>query len=422
VLLTTRLFLYWRYKSFPPYEGMDLPSVQQLNSFWNFGIIILTGIILAIIFGFRFLKYLYKTARKAVASLFNRSYYPPLNDEDLVKEEKITGAINKLSVIRKRGTRAVFFTSWTFVLIAGGALAAFTHFDPAICRHLAIGLVLIYFIFIYISYRFSPLVAAAEKKWWNISTGRSLDIIINNPVKILLSVSLLALFAFVDIGFAIVFLNFLLFNEAFLCINYAIAGLSAGSKRNASLFGLFGFIYISLFIINLIYGPYIFRYLLELPKMLYITGYLLFAIAIAYVIIRLLYYQPLKRRILTGIASACFLFTVAFLFFPKDRILDKAAMTKYRIDVMTMPVDKAIEEAYADGKTYEPVIRAAQNQWFINAFIYEKNNPAVNKTGFNLLPHAPQNKGARYNAQATDLVASRFLIAEHGKWSVLLYV
>jgi len=39
-----------------------------------------------------------------------------------------------------------------------------------------------------------------------------------------------------------------------------------------------------------------------------------------------------------------------------------------------------------------------------------------------LLPHAPQNKGARYNAQATDLVASRFFIAEHGRWSVLLYV
>jgi len=39
-----------------------------------------------------------------------------------------------------------------------------------------------------------------------------------------------------------------------------------------------------------------------------------------------------------------------------------------------------------------------------------------------LLPHAPQNKGAKYNAQATDLVASRFFLAEHGKWSVLLYV
>ncbi|MEI9910876.1 MAG: hypothetical protein WDO71_15115 [Bacteroidota bacterium] len=64
-------------------------------------------------------------------------------------------------------------------------------------------------------------------------------------MKVLLSISLLAIFVFIDIGFAIVFLNFLLFNEAFLCINYAIAGLSAGSRRNATLFGVAGFIYLS---------------------------------------------------------------------------------------------------------------------------------------------------------------------------------
>ncbi len=183
-----------------------------------------------------------------------------------------------------------------------------------------------------------------------------------------------------------------------------------------------GFIYLVLFAGNLVFGPYIFKYLLELPQLLYIAGYILFAIIISYTVVRLLYRLPARKKILTGFATAISLFIVAFLFFPKERILDKAAMTKYRIDVMTMPMDKAIEVAYQDGKTYEPVIRAAQNQWFINTFIYEKNNPAVNAAGFNLLPHAPQNKGAKYNAQATDLVASRFFIAEHGKWSVLLYV
>ena len=140
------------------------------------------------------------------------------------------------------------------------------------------------------------------------------------------------------------------------------------------------------------------------------------------IIVRLFYRLPARKRFLIGAASAGLIFMVAFLFFPKERILEKAGITKYRIDVMAMPVDKAIEEAYVDGKTYEPVIRAAQNQWFINTFIYEKNNPSVNSAGFHLLPHAPQNKGARYNAQATDLVASRFFIAEHGRWSVLLYV
>lgn len=422
VLLTTRFFLYWRYKSFPPYEGLDLPSQQQLNSFWNFGIILFAGIVLAIVFGFGFLRYLYAGIRKRSAFLLNRSYHSISHNKQLINEDKIAGTINKFPFVKRRGTLILFLVSWLLVLLAGGGWAAFNHFDPTTCRHLAIALILVYFIFIYISYKHSPLAASAEKSWWRISTARSVDLIINNPVKVLLSVSLLGLFAFVDMGFAIVFLNFLLFNEAFLCINYAIAGLSAGSKRNASLFGLLGFLYLLLFAVNLIYGPYIFRWLLELPKLLYAAGYISFAIIISMIIVRLLYRFPKGKKLLTGMACAGFLFAAAFLFFPKERILQKAGMTKYRIDVMAMPVDKAIETAYEDGKTYEPVIRAAQNQWFINTFIYEKNNPAVNSTGFHLLPHAPQNKGARYNAQATDLVASRFFIAEHGRWSVLLYV
>lgn len=422
VLLTTRFFLYWRYKSFPPYEGLDLPSQQQLNSFWNFGIILFTGIVLAMIFGFGFLRYLYVTIRKRAASLLKRSYQENFKAAHFLNEEKIAGTINSSMLVKKKGARIVFYFAWVLVLLAGGGWAAFNHFDPTTCRHLAIGLTLLYFIFIYISYKHSPLVVSAEKSWWSISTNRSFDIIINNPVKVLLSVSLLGLFAFVDMGFAIVFLNFLLFNEAFLCINYAIAGLSAGSKRNASLFGLLGFIYLLTFSINLIYGPYIFRGLFELPWLLYMAMYILFAIVISIIIVRLLHRLPGRKKLLIGVVSAGFLFTIAFLFFPKERILQKAGITKYRIDVMAMPVDKAIETAYEDGKTYEPVIRAAQNQWFINTFIYEKNNPAVNSAGFHLLPHAPQNKGARYNAQATDLVASRFFIAEHGRWSVLLYV
>ncbi|MEO6612099.1 MAG: hypothetical protein ABIT05_02750 [Chitinophagaceae bacterium] len=421
VLLTTRFFLYWRYKSFPPYEGLDLPSQQQLYSFWNFGIILVVTILLAMIFGAGSLKWLYNWVRKHFTILLKRSYREPAG-KDLMKEERITHIIRKIPFLGKRSAKTIFFTLWVAVLSAGAGFALLNNFDPTVCRHLAIALILAYFLFLYISYQFSPLVASSEKSWWSISTGRSFDIIINNPVKVLLSVSLLALFTFVDIGFAIVFLNFLLFNEAFLCINYAIAGLSAGSKKNASLFGFLGFLYLGVFSANLVYGPYIFNYLLDLPQWLYVAGYIFFAIIISYTVIRLLFRLQRRKKTGLGLASAVCLFMVAFLFFPKERILEKAAITKYRIDVMTMPVDKAIETAYEEGKTYEPVIRAAQNQWFINTFIYEKNNPSVNNVGFNLLPHAPQNKGAKYNAQATDLVTSRFFIAEHGKWSVLLYV
>lgn len=421
VLLTTRFFFYWRYKSFPPYEGLDLPSVQQLNSFWNFGIIIITTILLSIIFGYSLFHATYLWGRKKIALLLNKSYYPNYN-EDIIEAHLFSRTINRISFIKKIGLRAAYFISWLLILLAGGGFAFLNKFDPTTCRHLAILLTLCYFIYIYISYKFSPLVISSDKSWWSISTRKWIDIVISNPVKVLLSISLLGLFAFVDIGFAIIFLNFLLFNEAFLCINFSIAGLSAGSKKNAAMFAIAGFIYLSIFIFNLIYGPYLFNYLLDLPQLLYMTSYVFFAIIIGYLVVRLLFQFSKKKRIVTSISSAIFIFIIAFLFFPKERILEKASITKYRIDVMTMPVDKAIEVAYKDGKTYEPVIRAAQNQWFINTFIYEKNNPGVNSVGFNLLPHAPQNKGAKYNAQATDLITSRFFLAEHGKWSVLLYV
>ena len=148
-----------------------------------------------------------------------------------------------------------FFVSWLFLLVITGSIAAIRNFDPGVCRHLAIAGVLFYFIFLFLSYRHSPLVVSENESWWKISTHKTFQLLISNPVKILLSVSLLALLVFIDIGFAIVFLNFLFFNEVFLCINYSISGLSAGSKRNAMIFGAAGFGYLLFFMFNLLYAP-----------------------------------------------------------------------------------------------------------------------------------------------------------------------
>lgn len=419
VMLTTRFFLYWRYKSFPPYEGLDLPSQQQLNNFWNFGIILFAALLLGILFGIETLKYFFRLIKSNTTKFINR----PINSgnkKPIVIPEKQNGFVAR--VLKKYPvTRLRFFGTWTGLLILAGLFAAINHFDASVSRHLAIIMVLIYFIFSYFSYRFSPLVIAKEKSWWSIHTGSVADIIISNPARFLLSVSMLGFFLFIDIGFGLVFFNFLLFNEAFLFINYSIAGLSAGSRRNAGIFGIAGFICLFIFLANLIYGPYIFKYLLSLSQSYYIAGYFLFAVLMVYAAGRLIPY-PSRLRKLVGFAAVAIMFGLAFTFFPKERIQKKAAITRYRIDVLTMPPDKVVEKAFADGDTYEPVIRAAQNQWFINTFIYEENNPNVNIPVFNMVQHAPQNRGAKYNAQATDLVTSRFLIAEHGRLSVILFV
>src|SRR6185369_1062235 len=140
---------------------------------------------------------------------------------------------------------------------------------------------------------------------------------------------------FIDIGFAIVFLNFLLFNEAFLCINYAMAGLSAGSRKNATLFGLAGFAWLLLFIFNLLYAPFVLRRMLDLPRIFYVAGYALFGILIAYILTRLLVSFSARKKTLAGLAAAILLFGAAYAFFPKEKILEKAEITRYRIDVMT---------------------------------------------------------------------------------------
>ena len=419
LLLTTRFFLYWRYKSFPPYENLDLPSVQQLNSVWNFGIIVFAAVLLGIVFGTDLIHFLYRVTTASIRSLTGKIARRETGHSRFPGQGFLQGSLNRINEDRSTAKK-VFWVSWVLVLTGGGILAMLSNYDPAVCRHLAIALILLYFVFTYVSCRFSPLVAPSEKSWWSISTGSAADLVISNPVKVLLSLSLLGLFSFIDIGFALLFFNFLLFNEAFLCINYSIAGLSAGSRKNAFLFGALAFFYLMLFVVNLVYGPYLFAYILQMPAIAYMAGYLLFALLIAFAAGRLLQANAKRKRILTGV-TAILLFAVAFILFPKERIQEKAAMTKYRIDVLIAAPDKTIQKAFENGDGYEPVIRAAQNQWFINTFISSEHNPAVNRTGFHLLPHAPQNRGAKYNAQATDLVTSRFLIAEHGRWSVLLF-
>lgn len=407
--LTTRIFLYWRYKSFPPYEGMDLPSQQQLQSIWNFRIIIYTGIALGLFFGI---------------DLFRR-FYLSLIPKIIIGDWSRPGLL-KFSILKRitrQYTKYIYFISWLTVLAACFGWAYLKHFDVNDCRHISLVLMSVYFIFLYISYRHSPLVVSAEKSWWKIDTFRPVQILVSNPFKILLSISLLGTFIFIDIGFAIVYLNFLLFHEAFLNINYSISGLSAGNLVNRRVFIISSLLYSSLFMLNLLFTPYFLGFVLQLPQMAFTIIFSFFALVIILNIIRVLAPEMKRKRLASFLLIFLPLLSLAyFKFIPKETILDKAERTKYRIDVLTMPPDKAVQLAYEEGKTYEPVIRAAQNQWFINTFIYEKNNPAVNSIYFHLLPHAPQNKGAKYNAQATDLVASRFFIAEHGKWSVLLFV
>ncbi len=150
VLLTTRFFLYWRYKSFPPYEGMDLPSQQQLLSFWNFGIIVFATILLAVIFGSGLLKSVYQRGQRLIAYIFNRRYNPPAIKNEFSESGAASLLRQRILILKRIPAKILFFASWLFILLSAGAAAAINQFDPATCRHLAIGLIMIFSLCFYI--------------------------------------------------------------------------------------------------------------------------------------------------------------------------------------------------------------------------------------------------------------------------------
>ncbi len=119
VLLTTRFLLYWRYKSFPPYEGMDLPSQQQLLSVSNFGIIIFATLLLGLIFGYASLKHAYTSLQLIIPGFFHR-YFNSGNYKKPAKIVKIKGSADRFAFIRKLNKKALFFVTWIAVLFSAG--------------------------------------------------------------------------------------------------------------------------------------------------------------------------------------------------------------------------------------------------------------------------------------------------------------
>jgi hypothetical protein len=71
---------------------------------------------------------------------------------------------------------------------------------------------------LFLSYRHSPLVVSDDKAWWKIGTHKTFELLVSNPLKILLSVSLLALLVFIDIGFCDRLSEFFAFTTKFFYV------------------------------------------------------------------------------------------------------------------------------------------------------------------------------------------------------------
>lgn len=103
-----------------------------------------------------------------------------------------------------------------------------------------------------------------------------------------------------------------------------------------------------------------------------------------------------------------------------DAVNSKSHM-KYRAEIQKLSNDQCIDELMetCDFKSTDItfIMRSAHNQWFINQYL---NAGSANTSYFKIQPHS--NQGSSYTTQTTDLVITRYVLAEHPKDVVILFM
>lgn len=98
-------------------------------------------------------------------------------------------------------------------------------------------------------------------------------------------------------------------------------------------------------------------------------------------------------------------------------LLNEKAHMRYRAEIQRLSGDEKIDdlimECEFESNDIEYIMRSAHNQWFINQYIRAGQKMEENGEYFHIQPHS--NQGATYTTQTTDLVVTRYLLAEHGE-------
>lgn len=112
-----------------------------------------------------------------------------------------------------------------------------------------------------------------------------------------------------------------------------------------------------------------------------------------------------------------------------ERVNSKVHM-KYRAEVQKLRenqrIDDLIEKCDFKSTDITYIMRSAHNQWFINQYL--RAGESLNKVSlfnkdkrfFIIQPHS--NQGSTYTTQTTDLVITRYVLAEHGNKVVILFM
>ena len=238
---------------------------------------------------------------------------------------------------------------------------------------------------------------------------------IESPHFYLTLATLLALL-FMDRGFAIIFLLFLVIKTSiFSFIRNVILpqGLSFNKLvTNPKYFYIYGVLFFIVYVI-LIGVKSSFYYLLSYK--LFIVMAIAFLIAIYYLfVIRI---KAIKNKIIVGLCACCIVFLIVPVTYnwANAKVNNVLRHVSYRASVLFQPIENLIASENYDSFEEDKIIETAQNQWFINSYVNKKIN--YNKP-INLRTHF--NRGVDYITQTRDLVMPRYLIAELGPITVIL--
>lgn len=135
-----------------------------------------------------------------------------------------------------------------------------------------------------------------------------------------------------------------------------------------------------------------------------------------------------KKRMFAG-QLVVFLLCILFLIPPVNRQIWSFSMpffnymgmsenTKFRASILSTSPEKAFLETELKKEELSRFFNAYDNIQFIEYYSHLQGGKSHKP--FSLLPH--QKTGVKFKDQASDLVVSRFIVAEHGKYLILVFL
>lgn len=266
-----------------------------------------------------------------------------------------------------------------------------------------------------------PVIGYFLFGWWMKKVQEGDDERETRFPSILLWICIVGYLAYADTGYAAIFL---LCYFLYLLVICPIFKLKSSSRRR----GLAGFILHpfvqvlvcgTLFYLCVRYEGGIIIYLLEHAAWFSLGFGVVVAVGISLWMLKVRYNAKWKRVLRYVLLGVMVLLSV-------EAVLDLAGVNhlisgvaeskghmKYRAKVQQLKPDEHIDDLLMQNELNSQdvtfIMRSAHNQWFINQYAdaYDKEGPA-----FQLKPHFQQ--GSSYTTQTTDLVVTRYVLAEHG--------